>query len=385
MRMDIARLFLRFFGIPTLAWLGIAAAFTLASDVCAAQGLGTAIDKVSGAVVHYRVIDGYAVVDNVIVGRAVDIETNGLSMPQPLSDSARAFGAAPRSTQKDGYYNGAVQWPEGVVPYVVDPSLPNDEAQAISDAATEYQFYTLVRFVPRSTQPNYILFTSAPSGADYCGLSWIGMQGGEQLIYLTPTCTSILTGDAIHEMMHALGFVHEQQRSDRDSYVTINANCTQLAFVSDIVFKYNTISFGPYDYSSVMHYDRFADSNGCATIIPTHAFQISVPGFPTCSTEEFNGQPDIGQRCGLSAGDAAAINHFYSAPPPTPPQLTPQLLGTLAQTIKKLVTPSGSTGTTPDLNQHGLTGSWYEPATERTGDRGRDISPIRRLDRVRPL
>lgn len=48
----------------------------------------------------------------------------------------------------------------------------------------------------------------------------IGKQGRKQQISLGKGCG--VKGVAIHEMMHALGFFHEQSRRDRDSYITIN-------------------------------------------------------------------------------------------------------------------------------------------------------------------
>lgn len=50
--------------------------------------------------------------------------------------------------------------------------------------------------------------------------SFLGQTGGNQVLSLqTPGC--MWSGIAAHEFMHALGFVHEQSRSDRDHYVTI--------------------------------------------------------------------------------------------------------------------------------------------------------------------
>ena len=50
----------------------------------------------------------------------------------------------------------------------------------------------------------------------------IGRQGGKQQISLGNGCGT--KGVAIHEMMHALGFFHEQSRRDRDQYIRIMWN-----------------------------------------------------------------------------------------------------------------------------------------------------------------
>ena len=53
------------------------------------------------------------------------------------------------------------------------------------------------------------------------------MIGGAQTLSLDPSCfrctaTGCVSGTVIHEFLHALGFHHEQSRTDRDDYVTIN-------------------------------------------------------------------------------------------------------------------------------------------------------------------
>ena len=71
----------------------------------------------------------------------------------------------------------------------------------------------------------YILFEFKTGGC----FSAVGRQeGGPTRINLDlddPGCTSITTIQ--HEVMHALGFIHEHQRPDRDAFIKINKTVIQ--------------------------------------------------------------------------------------------------------------------------------------------------------------
>jgi hypothetical protein len=59
-------------------------------------------------------------------------------------------------------------------------------------------------------------------------------------------------GNVMHELMHVLGFMHEQQRDDRDTYVAID-----VEFKKNVNYKKEAISVppeAPYDIYSIMHY-----------------------------------------------------------------------------------------------------------------------------------
>lgn len=189
---------------------------------------------------------------------------------------------------------GGFRWPDAIVPFQFSPNLPPKNQLAILDAMQDWEKATKVRFVELSQSnadkySDYLLFT--PTDNLKCS-SYVGRQGGPQIIILGPNCATM---NVAHELGHALGLWHEQSRKDRDQYIKI------LWENIDEDYRYNFNQhindgedFGNYDYQSIMHYTAYAFSkNGRPTIIPIEKGVI------------------IGQRKQLSAKDIAAVNAMY--------------------------------------------------------------------------
>ncbi|XP_045560370.1 hatching enzyme 1.2 [Salmo salar] len=148
---------------------------------------------------------------------------------------------------------------------------------------------TCVKFVPRSHETNYLDIQPR-----FGCWSFLGMTEGPQPLSLqSPGC--MWSGIVSHELMHALGFVHEQSRSDRDRHVSIIWENIMKGQKHNFK-KYQTNNLNTvYDYGSIMHYGRYAFSeDGGPTIIPK-----PDPNTP------------IGQRDGPSVLDIQKINRLY--------------------------------------------------------------------------
>lgn len=253
-------------------------------------------------VIEYELIDGKAVFEGDII---LSLDKRG-NIKTPEKSTGRALST--------------FRWPGRIVPYTIDANLQNVNSARVTQAIAHWEANTNLRFVQRTTQTDFVRFFR-PADPGTCN-SQVGRQGGRQDINLGDLCS---TGNAIHEIGHAVGLWHEQSRSDRDNAIIIQWGNIQTQPV-DRTHNFRTyaargedgFNLGAHDFGSIMHYDSWAFTrNGMPTITKLDGSTFGV------------------QRNGLSPGDIAGANYMYPIPP-------------------VFINISG-----PDALQPGQSGSWY--------------------------
>ncbi|KAF4024944.1 hypothetical protein G4228_016830, partial [Cervus hanglu yarkandensis] len=185
------------------------------------------------------------------------------------------------------------RWPH-TIPYVLDESLEMNARGVILKAFERYRLKSCIDFKPWSGEPNYISVFKGNGCWSSVGKQLTRMQQ----LSIGEGCDKIATVQ--HEFLHALGFWHEQSRSDRDDYVSIiwdriiSGKERNFDSYNDQVIDSMNV---PYDYSSVMHYSKTAFGNGSEPTIITR-----VPDFMDV----------IGQRMDFSDSDVLKLNQLYN-------------------------------------------------------------------------
>ncbi|CAH1794671.1 unnamed protein product [Owenia fusiformis] len=193
--------------------------------------------------------------------------------------------------------NRARRWANGVVPFVIHSEFPSAVRTRILDGINTLNRQTAIggraclNIRPRTNERDYILVRRLQG----C-FSRIGRSGGAQTLSIGRGCERI--GTVMHEFLHALGFYHEQSRSDRDNFVTINwsniRRGTEGNFRKLAVGRIDLLGTN-YNYNSVMHYGAyaFAINRRVRTIVPRDS------------------NANIGQRTRLDALDIRRVQIFY--------------------------------------------------------------------------
>ncbi|XP_047220109.1 high choriolytic enzyme 1-like [Girardinichthys multiradiatus] len=175
------------------------------------------------------------------------------------------------------------------IPYRISNQFSQREKDVIVKGLESFHASTCIRFRPHQRERDFVDIQSQTG----CW-SFVGRRGGDQVVSLSRS-GCVFHQIVQHELLHALGFNHEQTRSDRDSHVRIRLE-NVIPGQEHNFRKIDTNNLGtPYDYNSVMHYGRFAFSrNREPTIVP-------IP----------NPNVEIGRATQMSSADILRVNRLY--------------------------------------------------------------------------
>jgi len=224
--------------------------------------------------------------------------------------------------QKNAVRDRGRTWHNGVLPYVISSTYPVTVQNTFKKAMQEIMDRTKVNgkacitFTPRHSEAAYVHFVTGTG----CHTP-VGLINRESQVTIGHGCER--QGTVMHELLHALGFWHEQSRTDRDDYVTIHFDNIQAGHEGNFnkyPSTYIDMLGQPYDYGSIMHYGAyaFAKDRSKPTIVPK---QSGVT---------------IGQRVRLSDTDVKEIQLLYGC-----------VTGTGSQTPGGFVTSAPATTARP--------------------------------------
>jgi hypothetical protein len=248
------------------------------------------------------------------------------AIAQPAAGASKLLAApgTARGPQPDSLSIAYSQylWPKvkgvATVYYLIDSqsdpnATPNIQAAI---ATSNADFPGVLQWVPwnSSLGPNYVdINLSASNTSGICEAN----EGYEAIPAQPMTgSTNCTLGTILHEMGHVIGLWHEQSRSDRNTYITVNYdNVIKSAWSNFQIVTDDEQVLSSYDYASVMQYIPFAFSSNGAPVIESIPAGIPMAGYEGVPSQAGpTGTPAL-PPFDYSAGDKETILRLYGAAP----------------------------------------------------------------------
>ncbi|XP_073968465.1 tolloid-like protein 1 [Rhodnius prolixus] len=244
---------------------------------------------------------------------APEKEDNTTNTSENNSSPTRTMDSTSSSSTSEEY-STALQsfpislWPGGRILYYFEPEFTSEQRSHVITAMGHIELATggRIEFIDIGQEPS-----------DAGGYMFIGFGDSYEAtlgyvvdepttLTLTEAALNDKMGIVMHEILHALGIMHEHNRPDRDNYVTICwdniEHHEKHNFLKAIPEDYEVFDV-PYNYYSVMHYSSHSFSKDERK--PTIIFKDKGVA------KEF-----VGQRCFITMEDLALLKkkYMYEAP-----------------------------------------------------------------------
>merc|ERR1719378_351809 len=189
-------------------------------------------------------------------------------------------------------------WPNGIMYYTIDAAFTDSERSVIAAGMAHVEENSCIRFVPRTNQVDYVDIIPGNGGC-YAVIPYRTGDGRMEIGLQQDGCVYLKV--VVHELLHSLGFKHEQNRPDRDSHISMvwsnikndgasqffidawdgttstlpkcdtNGNSDGTDYSNCYSVWYTDACNLGYDYTSIMHYSlySFALNSQQPVMIPT--------------------------------------------------------------------------------------------------------------------
>nr|QNH72408.1 toxin candidate TRINITY_DN10262_c0_g2_i1 [Isarachnanthus nocturnus] len=189
-------------------------------------------------------------------------------------------------------------WRTRVIYYTISKKLKRDARRAIYGAMREIRRLSCIKFKRKKRWQKkmkyYLRFVKRAGCWSFVGRKYKSKKGQKLSVGEGCEYKSIV----LHELVHALGFWHEQSRPDRDKYIKIlweNIKKKKAKNFRKLTY-WEVDDFSPYDVDSMMHYSLYTFSKNDKPTIQI----IKTPW------------RDIGEKEKLTRTDVMQINALYN-------------------------------------------------------------------------